>query len=192
MTKLKLAAAIVVILMAVTGFSPNASAQGFGVKGGVLFPDFSAEGVDLDNKVGTELGFFFGGNRSGILGFQGEANWLRKQADFTGGDFRIDYIQLAGLLRLNAGTNSPSGFALYGLVGPGFDFKIADSTSGLNVEDVFRGFDVGLLFGGGVEIKRFIVEGRYERGLRQVNEDFTGATELKSHSFAILVGFRFK
>jgi hypothetical protein len=192
MNKLKLTAAIVVILIAVTGFSPTASAQGFGVKGGVLFPDFSAEGVDLDNKVGTELGFFFGGNRSGILGFQGEANWLRKQADFTGGDFRIDYIQLAGLLRLNAGTKSPSGFALYGLVGPGFDFKIADSTSGLNVDDAFRGFDIGLLFGGGVEIKRFIVEGRYSRGLRQVNEDFTGATELKSHSFAILVGFRIK
>jgi|SRR5687767_3595099 len=192
MNKPTLTGAIIVIVLAIAGFSPSASAQGFGVKGGVLFPDFSAEGIDLDNKVGTELGFFFGGNRSGILGFQGELNWLRKQADFTGGDFRIDYIQLAGLLRLNAGTNSPSGFALYGLVGPGFDFKIADSTSGLNVNDAFRGFDVGLLFGGGVEIKRFLIEGRYERGLRQVNEDFTGATELKSHSFAILVGFRIK
>ena len=192
MTKRKLAGATVVILLAIAAHSPSASAQGFGVKGGVLFPDFSAEGIDLDNKVGTELGVFFGGNRSGILGFQGEANWLRKKADFPGGDFRIDYIQLAGLLRLNAGTNSPSGFALYGLVGPGFNFKIADSTSGLNVDDVFRGFDLGLLFGGGVEIKRFLIEGRYDRGLRQVNEDFTGATELKSHSFAILVGFRIK
>src|SRR5688572_18911736 len=106
----------VVLLVVIAATSANA--QGVGIKGGVVFPDFSAEAIDFDNRVGTELGVFFGGNRSGIVGVQGEVNWLRKEAKVPPVSFRIDYIQAAGLLRLNAGTNSTSGFALYGLVGP--------------------------------------------------------------------------
>jgi outer membrane protein with beta-barrel domain len=191
MNVLKSAIVVLVILIAMTLSCPTATAQGFGIKGGPIFPDFSSEDVDFDNKLGTQLGVFVGGNRSGLIGIQGELNWLRKKADVSGTELRLDYLDLAGLLRLNIGTQSPSGFAFYGLVGPGFDFKIGDELGGINTSDTFKSFDVSLLFGGGVEIKRIIFEGRYQRGLRSITEDIT-ATEIKSHSFAILVGFRFR
>jgi hypothetical protein len=110
----KLAGVTVLFLIALTVSIPAATAQGFGIKGGPTYPDFSTdiEDFDFDNKVGTELGFFFGGNRPGIFGFQGETNWLRKKTEASGADVRIDYIQLAALLRLNIGTKSTSGLRL--------------------------------------------------------------------------------
>jgi hypothetical protein len=194
MNILKLAAVTFLVLIALIVSSPSATAQGFGIKGGPTYPDFSTdiEDFDFDNKVGTELGFFFGGNRPGIFGFQGEANWLRKRTEASGVDVRIDYIQLATLLRLNIGTRSTSGLAFYGLVGPGFNFKIADSIEGVDVEDALETIDIPILFGGGMEITRFIIEGRYEKGLMQINDNFSGTSEIKSNGFAILFGFRFR
>lgn len=192
MNVLKVATVVVVVLIAMTLSCPTATAQGFGIKGGPIFPDFASDDVDFDNKLGTELGVFVGGNRSGLFGIQGEFNWLRKKAEVSSTDVRIDYLQLAGLLRLNIGTQNPSGFAFYGLVGPGFDFKVGDELGGLSTSDALKGFDVSLLFGGGVEIKRIIFEGRYQRGLRNINNEDILITEIKSHSFAILVGFRFR
>jgi hypothetical protein len=190
----RLAAVIVIFLMALTVWIPTANAQGFGIKGGPTYPDFSTDidDFDFDNKVGTELGVFFGGNRPGIFGFQGEVNWLRKKTELTGADVRIDYIQLAALLRLNIGTKSTSGFAFYGLVGPGFNFKVADSIEGVDVDDAIENIDIPLVFGGGMEITRFIIEGRYEKGLKQINNNFSGVSEIKSNGFAILFGIRLR
>jgi len=194
MTIPRFAAVIVVVVIAMTVFGSTATAQGFGVKGGPTFSDFTSDALDFNNKTGFQAGAFFGGNRSGILGWQGEANWIRKESEVssTGNNVRADYIQLAGLLRLNAGTKSTSGFALYGLVGPGFNFKVADETEGFTGTDAFKTFDIGLLFGGGVEITRFLVEGRYELGLRNVNASSLTSSDIKAHSFAVLVGFRFR
>jgi Outer membrane protein beta-barrel domain len=193
MTIPRFAAVFVVVVIAMTVFGSTAFAQGFGVKGGATFSDFSSDVFDFNNKTGTELGAFFGGNRSGVLGWQGEVNWLRRKTEVsTGENIRIDYIQLAGLLRLNIGTQSPTGFAFYGLVGPGFNFKIGDEIEGVTVTtDAFKSFDIGLIYGGGVEIKRIILEGRFEQGLKNVNELIT-TTDLKSRSFSVLVGWRFR
>jgi hypothetical protein len=183
MTPPKLAALIVVVLICLTVSSPTATAQ-FGIKGGPTFSDFSSDALDFNNRVGTELGLFYGGGR-GLFGFQGEANWIRKNTEGPTGDIRVDYIQLATLLRLNAGS-------LYGLIGPGWDIKVSDEVEGVNVSGLWKGWDLGLIYGGGVEIKRIIVEGRYEQGLRQINNNFNGTIEVKSHSFSILFGFRFR
>jgi hypothetical protein len=193
MNILRMASLFLVTAFILIVCGPAASAQGFGVKGGVVFPEFSSEDIDFDNHTGTEFGFFFGGNRSGLLGWQGEANWIRKSADALNTDIRIDYFQLAGLLRLNIGSHTATkGLNFYGFAGPGFDFKIGDSVEGFSVSDPFNDFDIGLIFGGGVEVRRLIFEGRYERGLRQINNDLASTTDIKSHNFAVLVGFRFR
>src|SRR5262245_44855701 len=66
---------IVIPLVALTlvfAGADRAQAQGigFGIKGGVLFPDFRAANIDMNNKTGWQAGLFFGGNRPGIFGFQ--------------------------------------------------------------------------------------------------------------------------
>jgi hypothetical protein len=50
---------------------------------------------------------------------------------------------------------------------------------------------VSLLFGGGIEFARIILEGRYEKGLRRINKSFNDFADIKKQSFTILFGLRF-
>jgi hypothetical protein len=178
--------------LAVIG-SASAAAADAGIKFGPTFATFSSDSLDFKSRTGVHGGIFFGGNRSGIFGLQGEINWIRRrtETELLEQAIRIDYLQIPVLLRLNAGTDSPSGFALYGIAGPAVDIKIADEIEGVTIDDDFEGADVTLVFGGGVEIARIIVEGRYEKGLRRVNKNFSDFTEVKKQAFTILFGIRF-
>lgn len=184
-------AALVVLTLA--GSASLALAQGAGIKVGPTFDTFSADALDFNNRTGIHMGLFVGGSRDKVLGFQTEFNWLRKRAETAAEqEIRIDYLQIPVLLRLNAGSSSPNGPALYGMLGPGFEFKIADEIQGFTLDDSFEGTDVSLLFGGGLEVARIIVEGRYEKGLRRINKTFSSLSDIKKQSFTILFGVRFK
>lgn len=187
-----IARVVFLAVFAVIGSASTASADG-GIKFGPTFAKFSSESLDFKNRTGLHAGIFFGGNRSGVLGLQGEINWIRRrtETEMGGQGIRIDYLQVPVLLRLNVGTDSPSGFALYGIVGPALDIKIADQTEGVTIDDGWEGADVSLVFGGGMEVARIIVEGRYEKGLRRINKNFFDVTEIKKQAFTILFGVRF-
>lgn len=175
------------------GSASLAAAQGFGIKAGPTFDAFSEDALDFDNRTGIHIGMFVGGSRDNVLGLQTEFNWLRKQAETGAGqDIRIDYLQIPVLLRLNAGSSSPNGVALFGVVGPAIDMKVADEIEGFTLDDGFEGADVSLHFGGGIEFARIILEGRYEKGLRRINKSFNDFAEIKKQSFTILFGLRFK
>lgn len=175
------------------GSASMAAAQGVGIKVGPTFDEFSDEALDFDNRTGIHAGIFVGGSRDKVLGFQTEFNWLRKKAETGAGqEIRIDYLQIPVLLRLNAGSSSPNGVALFGVVGPSVELKIADEIEGFTLDDGFEGADASLLFGGGIEFARIILEGRYEKGLRRINNKFSEFTEIKKQSFTILFGVRFK
>jgi hypothetical protein len=191
-TPLARLAALAVLALALS--ASNAAAQGGGgIKFGPTFATFSSEALDFKTRTGIHAGLFFGGARDKVLGLQGELNWLRKNTETEGGQqIRIDYVQVPVLLRLNAGSSSASGPAVYGIVGPAFELKIADEVEGFTLDDGFEGADVSLLFGGGVEAARLIVEGRYEKGLRRINNSFSNLSEIKKQSFTILFGIRFK
>lgn len=187
--RVRLAALLVLTL---GGSAPFALAQGVGIKVGPTFDEFSAEALHFDNRTGIHMGLFVGGSRDKVLGLQTEFNWLRKKAATAAQqEIRIDYLQIPVLLRLNAGSSSPNGPALYGVLGPGFEFKMADEIQGFTLDDSFEGTDVSLLFGGGLEVARIIVEGRYEKGLRRINRTFSSLSEIKKQSFTILFGVRF-
>lgn len=184
-----------VAVLIVVASAASAAAQGIGITFGPTFSTFSDDVLDFDSRVGFQGGLFFGGNRDGIVGVQGELNWIRKQSTAAAlgadiADIRIDYVQIPILLRLNAGTRNTSGFALYGLVGPAFEIKVADEVEGFT-DDFLEGGDVGLVFGGGIEVARLIVEGRFEKGLRRIN-NFNDINDLKTQSFTILFGLRIR
>lgn len=96
------------------------------------------------------------------------------------------------LLRLNAGASSASSFSAYGIARPAVELKIADEIAGVTLDEGFEGADVSLVFGGGFEVARFIFEGRYEKGLRRINNTFRSAAEIKKQAFTILFGIRFR
>jgi Outer membrane protein beta-barrel domain len=174
------------------GFASTASADA-GIKFGPTFADFNSDALDFKNRTGIHAGVFFGGNRSGVFGLQGELNWIRKRAETDPAQqgIRIDYLQIPALLRLNIGTDSASGFAVYGIAGPAFDIKIADEIEGVTIDNGWEGADVDLILGGGIEVARIIVEGRFEKGFRRINNNFLGVTEIKKQAFTILFGIRF-
>lgn len=180
------------LVLVLAGVASDASAQGGGIKVGPTFDEFSGDALDFDNRTGIHAGIFLGGSRDNVLGFQTEFNWLRKKAEAAGSQqIRIDYLQIPVLLRLNAGSSSASGPAVYGIAGPAIDLKIADEVEGFTLDDGFEGADVSLIFGAGVEVARIIVEGRYEKGLRRINNTFSGLSDIKKQSFSILFGVRF-
>lgn len=183
----------------VFGSSVPAAAQddgpgvGVGFKIGPTFADFSTDALDIDNRTGWHAGIFIGGNRTGVVGWQTEVNWIRRggQTTIFGEEFHIDYVQVPIFLRLNAGTESRQGFAFYAMAGPAFSFRVADEINGVTIDDSFEGTDVGLVLAAGFEITRVILEGRYEWGFRKINDTFSSTEELKTRSFTVLVGVRF-
>ena len=162
---------------------PN-TGLGFGIHFGGTWTSLSTDEnlgeIDLNKGGGIVAGVFFGGNRDGRVGLQGEVSYLTKKinlkADF-GPDDTLDqdskntYIQIPILLRVNTGSRSNNGPCLFFLVGPAFDIKISetdDFTDLFDVEDVYQGVETGLMAGAGFEVARFGVQVRYVWGLTNV------------------------
>ena len=172
---------------------PFAAAQGFGIKVGPTFDEFSGEVLNFDNRTGIHAGLFIGGSRDKVVGFQTEFNWLRKHAETEGGrEIRIDYLQIPGAAAAQYRLELAERVRVLRRRRTGIELKIADEIEGLTLVDGFEGADVSLLFGGGFEVARIIVEGRYEKGLRRINNTFSNLLDIKKQSFTILFGLRFK
>jgi hypothetical protein len=150
------------------GRGPRHGGVGFGIKGGFLFSSFDAANQDFKNHYGWLAGIFFGGNRPGVLGVQGEIQYAKKGAEISSTKIDQYFLEIPILLRLNAGTNSLNGVNVYGLVGPVFDINLKTEQNDIDVKDNYESLDLGILFGGGIEITRFLVEARYNKGLRNV------------------------
>lgn len=172
------------------------TARAQGLKGGPIFSSFDAAQEDFGNNTGFEGGLFFGGNRRGAVGIQGEVLYAKKGSE----DVDLHYLEIPLLLRINIGSHSLNGFSVYGIGGPFADIQIkATGPNGEKLSDFFERGDVGFLAGGGLEITRFIVEARYNWGLRGIirkevdilDLDFADVEKIKNRSFAVLFGVRF-
>jgi hypothetical protein len=191
-----------VALLAVCVFSSSpAFAQGIGVgvKVGPTFNDFTSEEAP-DGQTGWMGGLFIGGNRSGRVGAAVEFNYAKKSArledeDGNSVDADLRYFQIPVLMRFNGGSRTREGVNVYGIVGPFFNFKVGASAGGGfgdQFDEATEDIDAGIVVGGGVEITRFIIEFRYDFGLRRINaDDEGGVSDVKSRTAAILFGFRF-
>lgn len=172
-------------------------AEGFGVgaKIGPLFTSYTSATQSFDTKTGWEGGIWFGGNRGGRVGVMGEILYAQKKqvaTGFTG--TTLQYLEIPILMRVNIGSRSRSGVSVYGLVGPVFDINLKAKldVTDLDVKSNYESLDYGILFGGGIEITRFLVEARYNKGLANVFKDTNASfTDIKSQSFAVLFGVRF-
>lgn len=174
--------------MVATAATASAQGVGVGIKGGPVFASFNADNLDFDKRTGLQAGIFFGGNRPGTIGVMGEVNFIQKKAE----GLKLNYIQVPVLLRINGGSKSRGGVNVYGLIGPAVDIRISDEIDGIgNIDDAVENVDLGVIGGVGVEITRFILEGRYTWGLRQINKASFDTTEIKTRTFAILFGVRF-
>lgn len=174
----------------------QANGVGIGVKVGPLFSSFSdsvdSSGVHFDRRTGFMGGLFIGGNRPGVVGVGTEINIVKRSTTENGDDTDFYSLQIPVYARINIGSSSTNGVNFYLLVGPAFDinFKAHSKVFG-DIKDQTENFDVSILGGAGVEITRFIIEGRYIQGFRSVAKDLSGSEKITSKSVAILFGFRF-
>ena len=120
------------------------------------------------------------------------ANFLAKTSDTGTHSSKIYYFQVPALLRVNIGSSSSSlrSGIVYGIAGPALDLKLGEDLEELgNVNDI-ESVDVSIVAGVGVEIARFIVEGRGTWGLRNIAKH-SNQMDVKTRTFAILGGLRF-
>ena len=119
--------------------------------------------------TGWEGGIWFGGNRGGNVGVMGEILYAKKKQQVTGvtGSTTLQYLEIPILLRINAGSRSRNGVSVYGLIGPVFDINLKAKQGNFDVKSNYESLDLGILGGVGVEITRFLVEGRYNKGLQR-------------------------
>src|SRR5262245_37826834 len=179
------------------GGGPAASGFGIGAKFGPLFTSYDAASCDgcFNTNTGWEGGIWFGGNRGGRVGVMGELLYAKKKQEGSGltGSTNLQYLEIPILLRVNIGSRSRNGISVYGLAGPVFDVNLKASLNGLDVKSKYQSLDLGVLFGGGIEITRFLVEGRFNKALRNVLDSSSAGsvTDIKTKSFAVLFGLRF-
>lgn len=181
------------------GGGPRATGFGIGAKIGPLFTSYSAASCDncFNTNTGWEGGIWFGGNRGGTIGVMGELLYAKKKQEQTvnglTGSTSLQYLEIPILMRVNIGSRSRNGISIYGLVGPVFDINLKASLNDLDVKSKYESLDFGILGGVGIEITRFLVEGRFNKGLRNVLKSGSAGsiTDIKTRSFAVLFGLRF-
>ena len=163
---------------------------GFGIKGGFLFTSFN-DSTDFSKKTGDSIGIFFGGNRPGKFGVQGELMYQMRKASALGTDLSMHSLEIPVLFRGNIGSQSLKGVLVYILAGPAVDIQLKDSLGSENIKDNFQTFNIDVIAGGGIEFARFFVEGREDWALRNVNNgNLINTTGLKTKTFNLLFGFR--
>ncbi|MEQ1869620.1 MAG: porin family protein [Vicinamibacterales bacterium] len=175
------------------GRARPAEGFGIGVKIGPLFTSYSQANQSFNTDTGWEGGIWFGGNRGGRVGVMGEILYAQKKkstGSLTG--TTLQYLEIPILARINVGSRSRSGVSVYGLVGPVFDINLKAKLNNVDVKSQYESLDLGILGGVGVEVTRFLVEMRYNKGLKNVLKGGGGnTTDITSHSFAVLFGVRF-
>jgi hypothetical protein len=183
---------------------PN-TGLGIGIHfGGTWTTASTDDDVDLSQGSGLVAGIFFGGNRDGRAGLQGEISYLEKKINASGTDedgaFDFDlknkYIQIPILLRINTGSRSNNGPCLFFLVGPSFDIKLSDNLGDIfdddvdddiDIDDIYAGVEYGIMAGAGFEAARFGVQVRYTWGLNNIfGTDAAKAADFESTKFNVL------
>jgi len=188
-------------VLLVLGRGTAQAEDGFGVQlgGGPIFASLDeAQGFDLSTKTGWLVGVLLGGNRGGVFGVETDFLYGEKGAKFhapgssTDQDFTQHVLHVPVMLKLNAGASSASGLRLFGVGGTYLDWQFSSKINDLDIAGDTNGFEVGWVLGGGIEVLRFSLQGRYTRGVGQISKDFDvlNAFDSNSKAFVVLFGFR--
>ena len=174
------------------------TAKGFKV--GLNMANVSGDDVSgTDTKVGFAFGGFFTYNFSPTFALQPE--FLYTMKGFTVSelgidiDFKANYLEIPVLFKLTfgTGTTKPSLFA-----GPAIAFLMSSKAEALGVsvdlKDVTKGTDVGIVFGGGVGFAvgsgTMTFDGRYTMGMSSI-DDSGDDEDVKNSNISFMVGYGF-
>ncbi|HKV98758.1 MAG TPA: porin family protein [Vicinamibacterales bacterium] len=198
----------------VAAFVPvSASAQGlqYGVKGGLNKATVSFKQAGFTPAISARNGGVFGGyvaKDGKKMGLAVEVLWSQKGAHLDASsagiidtvDAKLDYVEIPVLGRYNIPYKAT---VLHVYAGPVFAFSVKDevtetfrtttqttpatvTTEDANAEST----DIGIAIGLQTDVHKFLVDVRYNWGLKDVAKD--SDTEVKNRCFSVMFGFRFK
>jgi hypothetical protein len=176
------------------GAADEDSGIGFGVLG--MFTRASVEEaddlIDVDSGTGYGFGAWVGGNRNGRVGFVGEFIYAIRKVSAGDDDVKFKVFQIPAVFHINFGSRSRNSVGGFVVVGPSFTFNLGQSINGEDIDDdeQFKGADIGIIIGAGVEIYRVGFEVRLNKGLRSISQD-GDILEIKTNTVEILGKFAF-
>ena len=174
-------------------------AQGitFGAKIGANFSkvDQSTGNDTPDQKTGLAIGGFVEAPVAPQFSIQPEFLYSMRGAKDTSStpevSLDVNLIQIPVLAKYKFASKSAVHPFVY--AGPGFGFvtsaKVKQDPDEVDIKDQVNTFDTAFILGGGVNIANFLVEVRYDWGLRDLDKDSTN--NAKDRTFAILAGYSF-
>jgi hypothetical protein len=187
---------LVLILM----FASSASAQiTYGAKAGVNFANvsFADEDVPSSSRIGLLAGAFATVPLTGWLSVQPEAIYTVKGASIDifdiESDYIVDYLEVPVLARV------PIQRRVYLAVGPSIAFRIrarnrtsfGGSTEEVNIADDVESLDIGVVGAAGLEMGRWVFDGRYTHGFSDTDADTSDNVKIRNRVFSVSAGFRF-
>jgi hypothetical protein len=177
-----------------------------GVQGGLAFSNLSnlenaidfGGPVDIGTRRGIVVGAFVTFEISDTFAVQPEVLFVAQGATPTDGSnelrIKLGYVDIPILARFTPVRNSP----FYVVVGPSVNFNVSATAVDVvpaeteeDIKDDVKAAEFGLMFGAGLSIRRFFVEGRYLAGLTDITDDPDFDASVRNRAFAILVGARF-
>ena len=121
------------------------------------------------------------------------------QSLFSGGpiddaSFKLSYLEFPVLARINLPLSTAT---VRLLTGPTFAFNVNESikVGGVELdgdEVPLKPFEMGFALGGAVEIRKFVIDGRYTWGLTDINDsDDDDEPTVKNGTFSLTFGWIF-
>lgn len=183
-----------------------APATTFGVKAGFnianIKVDFDGGSVTGDGRAGGVFGVFGAHDFNPQFGMQVEGLFTQKGTEFELADdlgfdddasFTLSYIEFPVLARVNFPASTAT---VRLLAGPTFAFSVDESIKvgdvELDADEVpLKSFEMGFALGGAVQIRKFVIDGRYTWGLTDINDDDDDDATVKNGAFSLTFGWIF-
>ncbi len=189
---------ILLILILAFAVTANAQVTTFGIKGGLTLASISGDDTDdLDSSMGFMVGGFAAIPLSPAISIMPEVYYAQKGAKFdaegTDVDVNLDYIDIPILLKYSIVGDGATPYFLFGpSIGFNTTAEIAAEDESEDLGDFVSSTDIGLVFGVGVDIQKFLIEVRYDLGLSNI-WDVDDADSISNNNavFGFLVGYTF-
>jgi hypothetical protein len=194
-----------------------AQAPSLGVRAGLNMASFAGRRiVEADYRAGLSLGASLTIPVAGSFAIQPEVLFSRKGAKRSAYDYddmpqdgfsappvgvylsektSHDYLEIPVLLKLSPAQPGDVVRPIF-FAGPTAGFLLGvKETFGSDYKEHLKSADFGLVFGGGVEMGKLSLDGRYNLGLSSVAKDFDSdigviAGDIENRGFTLLVGVR--
>ncbi len=153
-----------------------------GIKGGLNFANVNTTsiGAAYNSRTGYHAGAFLNVKFT-KLAIQPEVIYSVQGADAAAGNVELGYVNIPILLKfyLIGGLNLQAG--------PQFGFLTSATSGSTNIKDQLESSETSVALGAGFDIKKFVIDARYNLGLSDVDKS---STEAKNQVFQLSVGFK--